>query len=325
MACEGPVTATAAGSRTESLWAMTAYFNPMGFRRRLVNYHAFRARVNVPLITVELAYGPQFELADGDADLLVRRRGRDVMWQKERLLNVALSALPARCDKVVWLDCDVVFEADDWGERLSALLDRFVLVQAFSRAYHMSQTWKPNDAGTSILFTQPSVVEAVASGTPADHILASRLPSGPGSTNKGLAWAAHRRLLDKAGFYDACIVGGGDLALVSAVYGCFDVAMRTMNDRQKAHYLTWARPWHAMLVAESGGEVAFLDCGVRHLWHGEIEHRRYRERHDGLRRYDFDPFEDVAHDDSGVWRWNTDKPEMHEYVRSYFASRREDG
>jgi hypothetical protein len=325
MAGEGFVTTTAAGSRAERLWALTAYFNPLRFRRRLMNYRAFRAHLHVPLIAVELAYGPDFELEDTDADILIRRRGRDVMWQKERLLNVALNTLPSTCDKVVWVDCDIVFEADDWGERLHALLDRFALVQAFSDVHHMSASWKAGDAGTSILFTQPSAVRAMASGTPAASILASRLPSGPGSTNKGLAWAARRRLLDKGGLYDACILGGGDLALVSAVYGCFEVAMRTMNDRQQEHYLAWARPWHAMLVAERACEAGFLDCGVRHLWHGDLEHRRYRERHDGLRPYDFDPFDDVAQDDEGIWRWSSDKPEMHDYVRSYFASRQEDG
>jgi hypothetical protein len=243
------------------------------------------------------------------------------MWQKERLLNLALGALPAGCDRIVWVDCDVVFESDDWSERLGALLDRHALVQAFDHVHHMSPA--PQGADASILFTQPSAVQEIASGTLAARILASRLPSGPGSTNKGLAWAAHRRLLEEGGFYDGCILGGGDLALVSAIYGCFEVAMRTMNDRQKRHYLAWARPWHDNVVGDC--EVGVLDCGVRHLWHGEIEHRRYRERHDGLRPYEFDPFEDMAHDDFGIWRWSTAKPEMHEYVRSYFASRREDG
>jgi hypothetical protein len=42
-------------------------------------------------------------------------------------------------------------------------------------------------------------------------------------------------------------------------------------------------------------------------------------------RFQFDPFEDIAIDCQGVWRWNSDKREMHDYVRDYFASRMEDG
>src|SRR2546429_9079813 len=39
-------------SRDAPLWAITCYFNPMGWRRRLANYHAFRRRLSLPLITV---------------------------------------------------------------------------------------------------------------------------------------------------------------------------------------------------------------------------------------------------------------------------------
>ena len=83
------------------LWAITSYFNPAGYRRRLANFRAFRARLSVPLVAVELAYGPEFELKAGDADILVQIRGRDVMWQKERLLNLALRSLPDSCANVV--------------------------------------------------------------------------------------------------------------------------------------------------------------------------------------------------------------------------------
>ena len=31
------------------------------------------------------------------------------MWQKERLLNVALAAVPNNVEDVAWIDCDVVF------------------------------------------------------------------------------------------------------------------------------------------------------------------------------------------------------------------------
>ena len=97
------------------LWAITSYFNPAGYRNRLENFRKFRRRLAVPLLAVEFRYGERFELEDGDADLLLRLPGRDVLWQKERLLNVAMTHLPAECTAVASLDCDVVFERDDWG------------------------------------------------------------------------------------------------------------------------------------------------------------------------------------------------------------------
>jgi hypothetical protein len=111
------------------LWAITSYFNPAGYRTRLENYRRFRAHLTVPLVTVEASFDGRFELGPADADILVQRHARDVLWQKERLLNVALGFLPAECDRVAWLDCDVVFAADDWPKRACAALTTHSLVQ----------------------------------------------------------------------------------------------------------------------------------------------------------------------------------------------------
>jgi hypothetical protein len=286
----------------------------MRYRRRRANYRTFRERLNVPLVAVELANGAAFELTEEDADVLIQLRDGDVMWQKERLLNVALGALPAGCRKVVWVDCDIVFAAEDWAERVSALLERFMLVQAFSQVNHLS-------AEGEVMCSQPSAAPAIESGTRGANQFGRPTLHGPGSTNNGLAWAARRELLDEAGFYDACIVGGGDLAMVSAAHGRFDVATRSMSERQVDHYLDWARSYHEIV----GGETSFVDGVVSHLWHGDFERRRYRARHDGLKRFGFDPLDDIAHTADGAWRWNTAKPRLHAYVTSYFASRNEDG
>src|SRR5688500_17208469 len=109
-------------ARSEALWAITCYFNPVGYRRRLENYRTFRQRLKVPLVTVELSLDERFQLASGDADILVQLQNPSILWQKERLLNVALESLPDGCDKVAWLDCDIVFESYDWAERASRAL-----------------------------------------------------------------------------------------------------------------------------------------------------------------------------------------------------------
>jgi hypothetical protein len=108
--------------QSSPLWAVTSYFNPVGYRRRRENYRTFRERLAAPLATVELSFNGRFELEPQDAEILIQIRGRDVMWQKERLLNVAVKALPACCTQVAILDCDVVFLRPDWMEALSRRL-----------------------------------------------------------------------------------------------------------------------------------------------------------------------------------------------------------
>ena len=124
--------ALAPGSRgSRSLWAITCYFNPIGYRRRLENYRIFRERLIVPLVTVELSQNDDYHLRPGDADILVQIKCPDLLWQKERLLNIGLQSVPRDCDTVAWLDCDVVFESDDWPERASNLLETCQIVMPF--------------------------------------------------------------------------------------------------------------------------------------------------------------------------------------------------
>ena len=310
----------------QPLWAITSYFNPMRYERRLANYRTFREHLAVPLITVELSYAAEeFDLREGEADILIQLRGRDVLWQKERLLNVGLGALPSECTKVVWLDCDVIFGDDSWAEKVSGLLDKFVLVQAFSRVHHLPGDLPLGEASpANAEFSQSSTASAVASGISARACL-SRPPGSrvQDRNSNGYAWAARRELLDEHGFYDARIVGSGDRAMAAAAYGIFDmvVADHGMNERQEEHYLAWAEPYFESV----GGAVSFADNDLFHLWHGEMRDRWYGERHEGLRRFQFDPYEDIAIDENGSWRWASNKPQMHQWVKEYFVSRREDG
>ena len=310
------------------LWAVTCYFNPVGYRRRGANYRLFRERLAVPLVTVELSCGggdAAFELGEGDADVLVQLRGRDVLWQKERLLDVALRSLPDSCRKVAWLDCDILFGKEDWPDRAERRLDDVPLIQLFARQHHMPPDWAPGDPANApgYVFSERSFASAMADDlSPSDFSSRSGV-RGAGNVAKGVAWAARRELIERHGFFDACIVGGGDSAMACAAYGHFDhVARRqAMNERQREYYLAWALPYFGAVR----GATSFLDTDVFHLWHGDMVNRRYRDRFEGMRPFGFDPFTDVAVDDGGCWRWSSDKSTLHQYVRDYFASRNEDG
>jgi hypothetical protein len=158
---------------------------------------------------------------------------------------------------------------------------------------------------------------------PAVALLSERPQEGYFSHSRGYTWAARRELLDRHGFYDGCIVGGGDRAMAGAAYGCHDevINFAGMNNRQSEGYLAWAEPFHETI----GTAVGWTTGDIYHLWHGHMRDRASVQRHGILTRFEFDPSQDVVIDDSGCWRWNTDKPQMHARVREYFASRQEDG
>jgi hypothetical protein len=304
---------------------LTAYFNPFGYRRRLANYRVFRKALPIPLVTVELARSAaRLELGAEDADILLQRIGEDCLWQKERLLNLALRALPADCDRIAWLDCDLIFDGSDWAAAIHDTLDRFPIAQAFHNFYELGADVSPQDVAPAVAIGGGvSIAYRLAAGDKVEEIFA------PGLGNRlqraytgGLAWAARRALLDRHGFYDTFVIGGGDKAILSAALGRYEyVWTLEPNESQMEHYLRWARPF----FADVQGQIGYVAADVYHQWHGDLRLRKYRDRHRGFRRFDFDPAVDIALDASGCWRWNSDKPEMHSYVRDYLASRREDG
>jgi hypothetical protein len=307
-----------------NLWGITSYFNPTRYRRRLINYRTFRERLSVPLVTVELAYGGDCELNENDAEILIQLHGHHVMWQKERLLNVALRALPNHCTHVISVDCDVIFEAIDWPEQLRRSLEHSVILQPFSHVHSLPRDCLPEEYRAEAAECHESICFAIATGVPPVICIGEMIsPDGIYTYARGFTWAAQRQLLDRHGFYDACIIGNGDRAMAGAVYGCYNEVMQfqCMNKWQRARYLEWAMPFHESV----SGRTGCMNGNVYHLWHGEMRDRHYRERHKILPRFEFDPFQDIAIDDDGCWRWNTDKPQMHTLVNDYFLSRNEDG
>jgi hypothetical protein len=303
------------------LWAITCFFNPAGYRRRVQNYRWFREKLNVPLITVELSFNGHFSLGPADADILVQLTQGDIMFQKERLLNIALKRLPPGCTAVAWLDCDVVFASDDWADQTLKTLQRVALLQLFSERYDL-----PPDAGPEAIPDwksppdRPSLMAMLASeGLRAAEFQQAHFPR---CSSWGLAWAARRDLLEEHGLYDACVLTNGDGAIFSAGFGLEESPFMRwrMNDASLRHYLEWAKPFSASVR----GNMGYLEGRLFHFWHGGLAERRYGKCLLELQDLGFDPVTDIAWTEERTWRWASDKPLLHAHVREYFWSRNED-
>jgi hypothetical protein len=150
---------------SEVLSAITSYFNPVGYTHRLENYRLFRKHLAVPLVTVELSFNGRFELTREDADILVQIRGSHVMWQKERLLNTGIKWVPSACDKIAWLDCDIIFGSDEWVDRAIRALDEFSLVHLFQERHDLTRDAKPDQLSSwEIPPTSQSVLYKILGG-----------------------------------------------------------------------------------------------------------------------------------------------------------------
>jgi hypothetical protein len=310
------------------LWGITTYFNPGGYGSRLVNYRAFREstrRQGLPLVTVELAFGDAtFELGPEDADVLVQKRSGSVLWQKERLLNVALAHLPPECELVCWADADVLFEDSDWIAQATTALKHAPLIQPFRRAIRLPRGAAPADFPSRRLGWTIRRGTKVGTYVPAVcSRLVKRRPSFDGTT--GYAWCARREVLAECGFYDRCVVGGGDREMaLAAAYppGAIPSDLIRIHHGRLRDDLA---AFHEKLYPMVAGKVGHLPGTLHHLWHGDPTNRSYENRHAILEKHDFDPRADIALDADGCWAWSTNKAALVEAVTAYFDSRREDG
>ena len=302
------------------LWAITSYFNPIGYRTRRLNYNIFRERLGVPLLTVELSHGSGFDLGPADATILIQLKSDHVMWQKERLLNLAHEQLPASCSKVVWIDCDVMFEREDWAWKTSCALDQHAMVQPYSTVF---------DLGRGSNLEEPLEPQSIwTRSSMAAQFAAGKLQSGQiltdmvGVYSPGHAWGIRRDVLRQTGLYDAFIIGGADHLMAQAAVGRQEelIKIYAPTPAHARHALAWAARFHRHV--DGMGVVA---GHLFHLWHGELGGRMYDERHRVLRESEFDPDLDIEVDAGGCWRWNSDKPRLHAAVRAYFELRKEDG
>jgi len=305
-------------------WAITSYYgfdDPGGDKRRLRAYREFRRHLQLPLAVVELSPEGAFDLGPDDAELLIQLRSGDILWQKERLLNIALEALPSECEAVVWTDCDVVLTRKDWPSAVRQLLGEFHLVQPFHRLHFLPEDTRPDgqiDPGSADCHY--SAAFRLHSGTIRDEYFQSR--GGTGIRLKcsgGMIWAARRETLKKHGIYDCLILGGGDKALLSAACGRYEDLAKTyqMNPREHRHYESWARRFFHTV----GGKIGYVEGDALHLWHGELSLRHYSDRYSGFDQFQFDPNTDLIRSADGAWRWASDKPKLHAFVRRYFERR----
>lgn len=289
-----------------------------------MNYKVYRQRLGIPLVTVELSFDGHFELTDKDADILVQISGGAILWQKERLLNLAVKSVPHDENNISWIDCDAVFDRSDWIGEATRQLKSYNVVQLFSDQVDLG----PEDHLTNLdnHDIPPSghgIVSLISNNRFRQSDVAPTSDRNRRSFAWGLAWAARREILEDYGLYDAMIAGGGTRALVSAMYAEFETIIKAaqFNAAQRKHYLDWALPYHQAV----SGLVGHVPGRLYHLWHGDIENRNYAGRHKGLVASNFDPNVDVVIGSNGAWQWARSKPDLEEFLKNLFISRAEDG
>jgi hypothetical protein len=305
---------------SSDFWVITSFFNPARYKNKRENFDRFMEgmkAVGANVLVVEMAFGDApFELDAGENVLHVR--GNGIMWQKERLLNVAAARLPDSCTKVGWFDADLTFKEPDWLERTSEALDRYVVVQPFSHAVRLPRDNRDDGTG------------------PLDESFASVFVRNPAPARAGMwnthghtgyAWAARRELFEKCGLYEACLSGNADHLMAHAFVAgmakspCMPHAFAG-SQRYGQHFLRWGIRARDIVA----GRLGVVQGRVLHLWHGDVQDKAYFARQHQFRGLGFDPDAHLRSDEGGMLDWTDEAPaQLKAWCNDLFNGRNEDG
>lgn len=309
-----------------SLCCIAAYFNPLGSTSRYENLCVFHQRMmqhNAQIIYAEQALHDRgFQLAEvvGQDLVPVQVTSDHILWQKENLLNLLLDHLPDDCDKVCWIDTDVLFQTEDWQSEMYEALQKYKVVQGYSFAAMLPKGVEFVDSidmnSFPIRFDDCSRVYSYMCG-----LFHPQIQQGNG--HPGFCWGARREVLEELRFYNESIMGGADLLMARATtYHHYSPDLCERFSRfQMASYFKWAQAW----CDKVGFSVGYVPNVLYHLYHGKLANRNHELRLNTLRDLDYDPALDLKMQDNGMWGVTNEGERLLAPIRSYFLSRQDDG
>lgn len=305
----------------EKLFVVTVLFNPFDFNSHRKKYNDFEQYMKwcgVHLTTVEIAFGNRpFEHTHELNPDHIQLRTDDVLWHKERALNVGIQHVMKRYPNakyIGWFDDDVRFANPNWVDDTIKALHHYCVIQPFGQACNLNPKFESQWVceGRIKYFIQkrgfhqnpPRPLQYTAGGHP------------------GLAWAARRETLEQlGGLIDMGVTGSGDTYMANALMG--DVIFNSkpgMSEGFRKMLLVWQKRCDNY-VRKNVGYVPGL---IMHYWHGKSAIRGYDKRWDIACFHKFDPYEDIELAPSGLYRWTGNKKELEQDLRLSSYNRNED-
>jgi hypothetical protein len=299
---------------------ITAYFNPQNYRSRLQNLTRFLEPLMGGGVDVTLAEGVFDNVSRVPANCatrIIKVTGCAILWQKERLLNIALSYVPRSARYIAWLDCDVLFSNPFWlVNAADELSDRLTFGQPFG-SVHLC----PAPSGMD---QEPLVYESFASVLERDGTALSK-GRFEAHGHTGFAWVGRADVLRYSGFYDKCISGSGDHVMAHAMTNtptspCVSRLLGT-DSPLKRDFVAWAQKWKPL----GQRSIGYVPGAAYHLWHGHRANRRYMQRNKELFEMGFDPRSDIDFSCDGCFKISPSRPDLVRWATEYFKTRAEDG
>lgn len=249
------------------------------------NFEKFRNK-NVwydNMFVIELAFGDsQFRIPESEKFIRLRADKNTVIWQKERLINIAIKKIPKKFEYISWVDADIIFShpLTDWA--IANRLQKHSVIQLFETVRQL------DERGCTYKVHNNCFVDERKGWT-------------------GYGWAIRRDVLNKiGGLFDYHITGNGDCLLAGAFTGNLkNISQRTLNNC--SHLKKLYTDYYKLCQKHITSASYLKDRQIEHLYHGNYN-RKYEFREKLLERFNFNPSSDLKTDvKTGLLQWSANK------------------
>lgn len=304
------------------LYFVTCYFNPLKLKSRMRLYDEFVKHVvhdlQIPLIIVQgIDSSVDARIETGSIYTLINIPLESTLWVKEAMINIGIQYIinnKPKARAIAWVDCDIHFHT---------LISTSSMILDSLKKHHVSQIWNvAMDSGEVHSSINKINYSAVFQQEKFNH--SSKPHRNETFTHSGYAWAATIEFLTATkGLLDCCIVGGADRIMMMGMQGKDSLVISDPDYSEG--YKEIVAEWSKRAFAVTKGNITYTPIPITHGYHGLKTNRKYKERHNILKRYKYDPSINLVRTYHGLWKWSDKTTQQFKSeVENYFINRKED-
>jgi len=295
-----------AGHTDRRLAYISTFFNLAGAQTRRNCLRRFLANLpagEAPVFIVEgylAGNTPELPAQISGAVTTLHVPVTDIIWHKERLLNLAIERLPDVYDAVCWIDSDIVFLCENITDSIVAVL----------RDWPIAQPWQKLQA----LNEHGNIVPRLsAHGTPLwENSAAWANQCSPGNRDKirgapaGAICARRETIVAMGGIFDAALCSSNDLLFLRAIFNqplLPDDPLALSNS-----FVEYYDSYRSKAAATTRGALGHVAGDILHFFHGKCEFRQHEQQRLLLRKFDYSPQQHLRICASGAYGWSETAP-----------------
>lgn len=292
-------------------YVICVMFNPSRSRSRIKLYLNFKRqleKMGVKLITIECTYeNSPFTLTRQNYEPHnIQVNTQNAFFQKERLINLALTKLPLDAKYVVWCDCEVEFLNPNWVNDTIKALNIFKIVQMFESVTILGEN------------NEEIKRERSFSARLFDKIEMDKKDFEECVEYSGYCWGFRVDILKEiGGLYDLSPIGNCDTIMAYCLAKRTDEYVpNTLTD----HFKDTIKDWQKKASAAFSTGIGFIPGEIRKHWSALRNDKKVYDRWDILQTNGYDPSRDLYSGENGIYYLDPSNIQLKNDLKTMFVA-----